>query len=415
MERLGADVVSSSLGYGQYDPPGPTYTLQQMDGQTTKISKAAAIAARKGVLLVTAMGNQPFGPRRPDGTAAVNAPADADSIVSVGATNSNGIWASFSITGPTGDGRIKPEVVAQGVSVTAVSGQSGYTTGFAGTSASTPLVAGAAALVFSAHPELTPLQVRKALMQTAQRINDGGRTATWPNNFYGYGMINALEAVLYHGMAFSNRPFVLQSGNQLTISVSIASKTPLVGDSLFLYYRSTPSGPFVRVRINPASRPNSYSATIPAPTGGVFPQAYFSARDNSGNVRTSPYNAPDSLFVLQPDSIQTGVPSTLIPDRFILHPNYPNPFSAGGGSAFGGNPATVIHFDAPTAEDVELGVYNVLGQRVKTLFVGTSITGANRFTWDGSADGGTPAATGVYLLRLKTPTAVLSKRMVYLR
>lgn len=401
LERMGADIVSSSLGYIDW------YTYRDLDGKTATTTKAARVAARKGVLLVTAAGNEGhFRTRNPDSTGTLIAPADADSIVTVGAASSTGIIASFSSTGPTFDGRVKPEAVAQGVNVYSANGTTltDYTF-VSGTSLSTPLTAGVAALVLSAHPYLTPMQVREALIQTAQRINDGVRTATWPNNFYGYGMVNALEAVLYHGMAFSNRPYVIQSGSQLTISVSIASKTPLVGDSLFLYYRLTPTGPFTRVRLNPTGQPNSYSTTIPAPTGGVFPQAYFSARDNSGKVRTSPFNAPDSLFVLQPDTVSVVLP-TPIPDRFILYPNYPNPFNAG----------TVIRFDAPETADVELAVYNVLGQKVRTLFNGRCAQGMNRFVWnDGQSDDGTPIASGVYFYRLSTPTVTLTSKLAYIR
>lgn len=401
LERMGAEVVSSSLGYIDW------YTFRDLDGKTATTTKAALVAARKGVLLVTAAGNQGhFRTRNPDSTGTLIAPADADSIVTVGAVASNLIIAGFSSTGPTFDGRIKPEVVAQGVNVYAANGATLTDYAFvSGTSLSTPLTAGVAALILSAHPQLTPMQIREALIQTTQRVNDGARTATWPNNFYGYGIINALEAVLYHGMAFSNRPLVLQNGNQLIVSLSIASKTPLVGDSLFLYYRSTPSGPFARVRLNPATQLNSYSATIPAPTDGAYPQAYFSARDNTGRVRTSPYNAPDSLFVLQPDSVIV-VPPAPIPDRFVLYPNYPNPFNAG----------TVIRFDAPEATDVELAIYNVLGKKVRTLFNGRCMQGVNRFVWnDGRSDDNVPIASGIYFYRLSTPAGTLTSKLAYIR
>jgi hypothetical protein len=402
LERLGADIVSSSLGYIDW------YTFRDLNGKTATTTKAVLVAARKGVLVVTAAGNEGhFRTRNPDSTGTLIAPADADSIVTVGAASSTGMIASFSSTGPTFDGRIKPEVVAQGISVYSANGStlSEYT--FAsGTSLSTPLTAGVAALVLSAHPELTPMQIREALIQTTQRVNDGSRTATWPNNFYGYGMVNALEAVLYHGMVFSNRPFVVRSGNQFIVSLSIASKIPLVADSLFLYYRSSSSAPFQRVRLNPTGQANSYSATISAPGGNTFPQAYFSARDNSGRVRTSPFNAPDSLFTLQPDSIQPVIPSPPLPDRFILYANYPNPFNGG----------TIIRFDAPEATDVELAVYNTLGQKVRTIFRGRCVQGVNSFRWnDGRNDEGAAIASGVYVYRLKTPTVTLANSLVYIR
>lgn len=402
LERLGADIVSSSLGYIDW------YTYRDLDGKTATTSKAARVAAKKGVLLVTAAGNEfQFRTRNPDSTGTLIAPADADSIVAVGAASSTGVIANFSSTGPTFDGRIKPEVVAQGVSVYAANGATTSNYVFvSGTSLSTPLTAGVAALVLSAHPELTPMQIREALMQTAQRINDGTRTSTWPNNFYGSGMVNALEAVLYHGIAFSNKPQVVMNGNTMTVSISIASKIPLIADSLSLYYRPNDNVLFRRARLLATGQPNIFSVTFPVPSGSAFPQAYFSARDNAGRVRTNPYNAPTSLFFLRPDTVQIGIPPNPVPVNFILYSNYPNPF----------NPGTVIRFDAPEATEVELVVYNVLGQKVRTLFQGRCVQGVNRFAWnDARNDDGSIAASGVYFYQLKTSTVTLTNSMLFLR
>lgn len=189
MERLGADIVSASLGYNDW------YTYNDFDGRTATTSKAGRIAARKGVLLVTAMGNEGnYLDSRTRTTGTLIAPADADSIVSVGAVNSSRRLAGFSSTGPTADGRIKPEVVAQGVSVYSMYGEAGYRLSD-GTSFATPLTAGVAALVLSANPTLTPMQVRDRLMQTARALTDSsaGMVAR-PNNFYGWGMVNAVAA-----------------------------------------------------------------------------------------------------------------------------------------------------------------------------------------------------------------------------
>jgi serine protease AprX len=191
MERLGADVTSSSLGYCDW------YTWPSMDGKTATSSKAARIAARKGVLVVTAMGNTSGATvRRTDGQLALNAPGDADSIVAVGATFGDGPLASFSLTGPTYDGRIKPEVVAPGVNDFAVSGDSDYTPYYTGTSAATPLAAGVAALVLSANPTMTPMQVRARMLSTTRHYSDGSsRTQSYPNNYYGWGLLDASGAV----------------------------------------------------------------------------------------------------------------------------------------------------------------------------------------------------------------------------
>jgi serine protease AprX len=195
MEYLGVDVVSCSLGYSDFDPQGPsagdyTWSNGDFNGRTTVTAKAALLAARRGVVVVTAMGNRGNG----DGsTGTLDTPADADSIISVGAVRymmpDSGGLAPFSSTGPTNDGRIKPDVVAPGVSVAFITPNGLVMTGN-GTSYSTPLTAGVAALVLSANPNLTPIQVRDALRNSATN-------ASLPNNFYGWGEVNAFAAVNY--------------------------------------------------------------------------------------------------------------------------------------------------------------------------------------------------------------------------
>lgn len=179
-EALGADVVSSSLGYIDW------YTFDQMDGQTAITTQAVDIAASLGMVCVTAAGNE-------GGSTwgHIIAPADADSVISVGAVNSDGILAGFSSPGPTADGRIKPEVVARGVSTYAAGTASENAfINASGTSLSTPLVAGAAALVLEAHPTWNPMMVREALMMTASQSES-------PNNQYGYGIIDVMAAINY--------------------------------------------------------------------------------------------------------------------------------------------------------------------------------------------------------------------------
>ena len=194
MERQGADIVSTSLGYIDW------YVYGNLDGRTATTTKAARIAARKGVLLVTAMGNE--GSNK---LGSLIAPADADSIVSVGATVAGGTLASFSSTGPTADGRVKPEVVAQGVNVYAMYGESGYRY-VNGTSFSTPLAAGVAALILSSDLTLTPMQIRERMIRTAVPVlSDSLRGRTVPNNYYGYGLLDATAATDEHRVNIPER------------------------------------------------------------------------------------------------------------------------------------------------------------------------------------------------------------------
>ncbi|MFN3387104.1 MAG: S8 family serine peptidase, partial [Candidatus Thermochlorobacter sp.] len=185
-DSLGADIITSSLGYLDFDPPFPPYRWQDMDGRTAISTRAAARAARLGIVVVNSAGNAGF-VAAPANT--LSAPADADSIISVGAVNSAGVRAPFSSVGLTADGRIKPDVMAVGVSV--------FTTGLAtsssyvvanGTSFSCPIVAGVAALLLSANPALTPVQVRNILRQTASQSHA-------PNREMGWGIVNARAAL----------------------------------------------------------------------------------------------------------------------------------------------------------------------------------------------------------------------------
>ena len=112
---------------------------------------------------------------------------------------------------------------------------SSYSSGFQGTSLSTPLVAGAAALILSAHPELTPIQVRDALRNTASK-------ALSPNDTIGWGVIDTYKALLYNGLALSTDPEITLSGNGSSSVVACAASNALIKkDSVKLFY-STDGG-----------------------------------------------------------------------------------------------------------------------------------------------------------------------------
>jgi subtilisin family serine protease len=177
-ESLGADIASSSLGYIDW------YEFEDLDGTTAVTTIAVNTAIENGMVVVTAVGNS--------GTGGIVVPADSENVIACGAVDSNGNIASFSSQGPTADGRIKPEVCALGVSTycAGVNSTSAYRYEN-GSSLATPLVAGAAACVLQAHPDWTPQQVREALMMTASDPEN-------PDNQYGWGIIDVIEAINYN-------------------------------------------------------------------------------------------------------------------------------------------------------------------------------------------------------------------------
>lgn len=176
-DAMGADIVSSSLGYKDW------YTYADMDGNTATTTIAADLAAWNGILVCTSAGNEGEG-----AWDYVIAPADADSIIATGAVWDDTTLAYFSSRGPTYDGRIKPDLVAQGVYTVSVDpySNSAYDDCH-GTSCANPLLAGAAALVLQANPFQTPYDLIQRLKSTATR-------AAAPDTAYGWGLIQAADA-----------------------------------------------------------------------------------------------------------------------------------------------------------------------------------------------------------------------------
>ena len=146
-DKNGAHVINSSLGY-----TNKRYFQDQMDGKSSLVSRAANKAAKKGMLVVNSAGNEGSGDWK-----IIGAPADADSVLTVGGFNPwTGMHTEFGSYGPTADGRMKPNVTA--VSSVIAQGKNGYES-TQGTSFSSPLVAGFAAAFWGANQELKVMEV----------------------------------------------------------------------------------------------------------------------------------------------------------------------------------------------------------------------------------------------------------------
>ncbi len=180
-DSLGVDMVTSSLGYHGFDHKCMSHKYYELDGKTALISRSASLAASRGLLLLNSAGNSGN-----DTWKKIGFPADATDILTVGAVNNLCVNARFSSIGNTADGRIKPDVMAQGVASALYEGNGD--TGFAnGTSFSTPILCGGVACLWQAFPEKKPTEIIRA-------VQLAGDNAEHPDNIFGYGIPNLWKA-----------------------------------------------------------------------------------------------------------------------------------------------------------------------------------------------------------------------------
>lgn len=181
-DSIGVDVINSSVGYNSFDDPTMSYEYEDLDGETSVITRAQDIAFSKGILTITSAGNSGNSSWR-----FITTPSDAKNVLAVGAVDASGNKASFSSFGPTADGRTKPDVAAYGSGTVIINGSGNISTKN-GTSFAAPLVAGFAASLWQARPELTNTQLKQLIISSASNITD-------PNNEIGNGIPNYLIAV----------------------------------------------------------------------------------------------------------------------------------------------------------------------------------------------------------------------------
>jgi serine protease AprX len=176
-DRLGVDVINTSLGYYDFDNSNYNYTYNDMNGQTTFISRGAEIAFSRGMILINSAGNE--------GNNAwhyIIAPADAVSVLSIGAVSASGVIASFSSYGPTVDGRVKPDVCAEGAGVYIINASGSIATSN-GTSFSGPVMAGVTTCLWQAFPT-------KSNAEITQLIKESAHLYSSPTAQEGYGIPN---------------------------------------------------------------------------------------------------------------------------------------------------------------------------------------------------------------------------------
>ncbi|MDB5196617.1 MAG: family serine peptidase [Flaviaesturariibacter sp.] len=185
VDSVGGDVISSSLGYYDFDAPlqNLSHPFSDMNGNTTMAAIGADLAAKKGVLVVNAAGNE-------GGNAwgRIITPADGDSVMAVGAVNVAGVPASFTSRGPSSDGQVKPDIASVG-SATVFVNQAGAVTSGNGTSYACPNLAGLTTCLWQGFPEFNNMKIINSLRQTGSRASN-------PNDTIGYGIPNVKRSLM---------------------------------------------------------------------------------------------------------------------------------------------------------------------------------------------------------------------------
>jgi len=196
-DSLGADVFNSSLIYTTFDVPAWNHPWSAMDGNTSRMTIASDRAAAKGILVVNSAGNYGGGP-----WFKIGAPADGDSVLAVGATDTLGVRVGFSSMGPSADGRIKPNVMAVGAGAATCAIPGPGTAFVSGTSFAGPIMAGLATCLWQALPNRHAYQLFELLQRSANRANQ-------PDTLNGYGVPNlarALNLAGWQGPPISTNP-----------------------------------------------------------------------------------------------------------------------------------------------------------------------------------------------------------------
>lgn len=199
-DSVGADVLNTSLGYTTFDDESMDHTWEELNGDSTVITRGSNMAYRKGMFVVNSAGNSGNGPWR-----YIGAPADGYQVFSIGAIDGEGTIASFSSHGFPWSEDVKPDVVARGQSAYVASSSSDVVRPSNGTSFSSPILAGMVASLWQANPTLNPFMVKQAIYYSSDKFNN-------PDTLYGYGLPDFENALSILGIDEENKkanPFIV--------------------------------------------------------------------------------------------------------------------------------------------------------------------------------------------------------------
>jgi serine protease AprX len=349
MERAdstGADIISASLGYFDFDNASFNYTYANMNGNTTISAIGADLAAKKGILFAAAAGNEGNSPWH-----YIITPADADSVLTVGAVSTNGAVGGFSSYGPSGDGQIKPDVASIGVGAM-VQSTANTVTISNGTSFACPNMAGLAAILWQAFPEYNNMKIIRVL-------REAGNIASTPNDRIGYGIP---DMKLAFGKLLTEFATSSSTTNGCKVTVNWTSRD--VGAMKYEIERKAPGEiNFIKVgELMPAAgaslatRSYEFINTLATGASGSFSYRIKQIIDTAAATFTAVY-IDTTLANLASPCVVTGVMNPGTFNSYVVV--RPNPST--------GSTATLIIETTDAIQHMPILIYNMNGRLVQKL------------------------------------------------
>lgn len=416
-DSLGVDIITSSLGYLEFDSPYPDYTWVDMNGNTLPITIGADLAVHKGITVFNSAGND--GNNTSHNT--LGGPADGDSVITIGATTSAGVRASYSSVGPTTDTppRTKPDIMTQG-SGNKVATSTGYSTFGSGTSWACPMAAGVGAQMLSANKNLTPIQIRNILRKFANN-------SASPNNLVGWGLVDAEKSVDSARKLDNIPPVIVHSQPFInTTNTSALTFKAIIKDNGIIRYSRTDEAPRIYFRKYNGSTWTSFTFAnftsvnldtfyfqITGSAIGTTVEYYFAAQDialpsallstlppGGSGINPPGIMAPSTRFSYIVSSPSLVKNENSVPVEFKLFDNYPNPF----------NPVTNIKFSIIELSQVKLNIYDISGRMITQLVNMQLSPGVYSYRFDASG-----LSSGIYFYRIQAGMNTAVNKMLLIK